>query len=140
MGAVAELLRALEARRDRIDDAWLRAAVSALTSTGPSGQRAALEVVFGPLHHAITDDRLPYELWEELGKIAPRADDPAMRLRRLLVARARDEEWPSEALVRALRDSGPHVNELKAEIRGDDDDAFVAAAKAALKVWKRYVR
>jgi hypothetical protein len=31
------------------------------------------------------------------------------------------------------------VNELKAEIRGDDDDAFVAAAKAALKVWKRYV-
>jgi hypothetical protein len=138
-GAVAELLRALEARRDRIDDAWLRAAVSALTSTGASGQRAALEVVFGPLHHAITDDRLPYELWEKLGRIAPRADDPAMRLRRLLVARARDEVWPSEALVRALRDSGPYMNELKAEVRGDDDDAFVAAAKAALKIWKRYV-
>lgn len=136
---VNELLRALEARRDRIDEAWLRAAVSALASTKTSGQRAALEVVFGPLHQAITDDRLPHELWEKLGRIAPRADDPAMRLRRLLVARARDESWPSAVLERALRDAGPGMNELKAEIHGDDDDPFVAATKAALKVWKRYV-
>lgn len=137
-GSFTELLYALEARRDQVDEVWLRAAVYALGTAGKKRQRTALEVVFGPLHHAITDDRFPHELWGELGKVTPPADDPALRLRRLLVVRARDEEWPSEALERALRGSGPYVKELKAEL-GDDDDPFVAVAKAALKAWKRFV-
>lgn len=136
---VAELLDALEARRAQVDETWLRAAVSALVGASRKQERRALEIVFGPLHHAITDDRLPTELWDDLGKITPPADDPALRLRRLLVARARDDGWSSASLERALRDGGPYVRELKKEIDGDDDDPFVAVAKAALKTWKRLV-
>lgn len=138
-GSGADLLDALEARRDRIDEEWLRAAVHALACAGKKRQRAALEVVFGPLHRAITEDRLSHELSAELGKIAPPTHDPALGLHRLLVARARDEAWPAEALKRALRGSGPYPKELKAEVDGDDGDPFVAAAKAALKGWKRFV-
>ena len=138
-GSTSELLVALEARRDRVNEAWLRAAVFALANAPRTQQQAALEVIFGPLHHAITDDRLPQELWKDLGKIAPVASDPALRLRRLLVARAREDEWSSDSIARALRGSGPYVKELKAEIDGDDDDPFVTAAKAALKALKRLV-
>ena len=138
-GSVAELLDALESRRNGVDEAWLGAAVHALVDAENKRQRAALEVVFGPLHRAITDDRLPPELLAQVGKIAPPARDPAARLRRLLIVRARDEGWSRKALERALRDSGPHVKELKEEIGGDDDDRFVAATKAALKAWKNLI-
>jgi hypothetical protein len=135
----AELLVALEARRDRVDEAWLRAAVSALARAGEEQQRPALEVVFGPLHHAVTDDRLPRDLWDTLDKLAPAATDPALRLRRMLITRAREEAWPRESLERSLRGSGPFVREFKAEVKGDSDDPFVAAAKAVLKTWKRLI-
>jgi hypothetical protein len=59
-------------------------------------------------------------------------------LRRLLVARGADEGWPSEVLEQALRGSGPQAKKLKSEL-GDDEDPFVAAAKAALKAWKRFL-
>jgi hypothetical protein len=90
-------------------------------------------VVFGPLHRAITEARLPRGLWSELGKIAPPAEDPAVGLSRLLIIRARDERWRAPALRRALRGSGPHVKQLKAEIGNEKNDPFVVAAKTALK-------
>lgn len=139
-GSLGELLDALDARRHRIDDAWLAAAVHALGDAGKKRQGRALEVVFGPLHHAVTDGRLPDDLWVTLEKIAPPGNDPGLRMRRLLVNRARKEGWPRKALDRALRASGPEIKKLKAEIDDvDDDDPFVATAKAVLKSWKRLV-
>jgi hypothetical protein len=114
-------------------------AVSVLNRTGKKRRGRVLEVVFGPLHHAVTDDRLPHDLWSELGRIAPPASDPALRLRRMLINEARDGDWPRETLERALRGGGPYIKELKTELSADDNYEFAAVARAVLRGWKRFI-
>ena len=119
---VPGLLAALEARRDHADETWLRAAAVALSrSDQPPGK--VLETVFGPLHHAITDDRLPSECWEFLSRVLPSATDPALRLRRFLVGVAKRERWRQKRYQRALREAGPYASELYREF--DDEDLLL---------------
>ena len=118
-GDVPGLVAALEARRDDIDETWLRAAASAISRPDlPAGE--VLEVVFGPLHHAITDDRLPSECWGFLNRVLPKAPDPALRLRRFLVRIAKEEGWRQKKYRRALRGVGPYGSELYREFNDDE--------------------
>ena len=125
LGAVGRdvpgVIDALEARRDEIDESWLKAAAGAIARLTPPAGRV-LEVVFGPLHHAITDDRLPLECWESLSCVLPEAPDPALRLRRFLARAAKEEGWGHKRYRRALRGAGPYASELYREI---DDDALL---------------
>jgi hypothetical protein len=122
---------ALESQRADPSEVWLRAAVALLATTPDSGQ--ALEITFGPLHHAITDDRLPRDLWKSLDGMLPSAADPALRLRRFLIETAHRERWPKRRIQRALRGSGPHAKQLLSEL--DDDDPLTAAVRAAAKAF-----
>ena len=107
-------------------DAWLRAAVTAVTT-----DRGSLEVVFGPLHQAITQDRLaPYD-WDRLSEVLPPDADPARRLRKLLVERIRSESWPADRIERALGDAGPHLSEIRRDLEGDD--VFTQVIKSVLE-------
>ena len=115
---VPGLVGALEARRDEVDETWLKVAAVAISGTDlPAGR--VLEVVFGPLHHAITDDRLPLECWEFLNPVLPEAPDPALRLRRFLIRTAKEEEWGQKRYRRALRGAGPYASELYREFNYD---------------------
>jgi hypothetical protein len=118
------------------NELWLRAAVAALSSSRfEIGD--VLEIVFGPLHNAVTSDRLPRELWKQLGHVTPEAGDPALRLRRLLIEVARKQRWPSERILRAIDGAGPFVSELRRDIeRSDDhnDEWWIEAAKAVVRV------
>ena len=119
---VPGLVGALEARRDDIDETWLKAAAGAISR--PSMRvGVALEVVFGPLHHAITDNRLPSECWDFLNRVLPEAPDPALRLRRFLIRVAREEGWRQKKYRRALRGAGPYASEIYHEL--DDDDLLL---------------
>ena len=116
---VPGLLVALEARRDEIDETWLMAAAAAIARPDlPAGR--VLEVVFGPLHHAITDDGLPAGCWEFLNCVLPEAADPALRLRRCLVSTAKEERWGQKKYWRALRGAGPYASELYREFQDDE--------------------
>ena len=118
-GDVPGVVAALEARRDDVNETWLRAAAGAVSRRDlPAGR--VLEVVFGPLHHAITDDRLPAECWELLNGVVPEAPDPALRLRRFLVRVAREEGWGHKRFWRALRGAGPYASELYREFYDDE--------------------
>jgi hypothetical protein len=119
-GPRTDVLAALEHTRSRPDETWLRVAADLLAASDRRSRRDVLEVVFGPLHHAMTDDRLPRELWRSLDRVLPDAHDPALRLRRLLVELAREEQWPRATLERALRDGGPHVAEIRHDVEKDD--------------------
>jgi hypothetical protein len=68
----------------------------------------------------MTDDRLPRDLWSSLDPVLPDAHDPALRLRRLLVRLAREEEWPRASLERALRDGGPYIAEIRHDVEKED--------------------
>ena len=115
---VPGVVDALEARRDKIDEPWLKAAAGAIARLDmPVGR--VLEVVFGPLHHAITDNRLPLECWEVLNCVLPEAPDPALRLRRFLVGTAKEEGWGQKRYRRALRGAGPYASELYRELNDD---------------------
>ena len=126
-GRVPGLEEALEYYRGVADELWLRAAARLLVATDALDGRI-LEIVFGPLHHAITDNRLPRSLWSELDEVLPQADDPALRLRRALLAVARQESWSESQFRRALRDAGPYAVELRREFR--DEDPWTSAFKA----------
>jgi len=119
-GSRTDLLAALERTRSRPDETWLRVAADLLAASDRRSRRDVLEVVFGPLHHAMTDDRLPHELWHSIDPVLPEAHDPALRLRRLLVGLAREDEWPRASLERALRDSGPYIAEIRHDVEKDD--------------------
>lgn len=127
---------ALVQTRSTPNELWLRAAVAALAS--PRYEIGdTLEVVFGPLHNAVTSDRLPRELWKELGQVTPQANDPALRLRRLLIKVAREQRWPPERIVRAIDGAGPFVSELRRDIERSDehhDEWWMEAAKAVVRV------
>ena len=132
--ALAEGCNVLEQTRAEQDDVWLRAAVELLSSNSTVNRvGSVLQTVFGPLHHAITDDRLPRDTWIKLDRVLPEAPDPALRLRRLLIEVTRSEGWGPTELERALRDAGPYASELRHEIEEDDilDAVFKAASKAA---------
>ena len=116
---VPGLIVALEARRDEVNETWLRAAVGAMSRPSLAAGRV-LEVVFGPLHHGITDDRLPSECWELLNRVLPEAPDPALRLRRFLIRTAKEEGWRQKTYRRALRGAGPYAAELYREVKNDE--------------------
>lgn len=124
-------LRALEAYRAPVTELWLQAAAGMLNRTSPKRLPVVLQTVFGPLHHAITDDRLSPEAWDQLDPVLPPAPDPAQRLRRLLLASVREQEWSSAALERAMRDAGPYVTELRHEL--DEDDPLRSLVKTVVK-------
>ena len=128
---VPGLLAALEARRDNIDKTWLRAAAIAISRPDQSAGRI-LESVFGPLHHAITDDRLPSECWEFLNRVLPECPDPALRLRRFLVRVAKEEGWRQNEYRRALRGAGPYASELYHEF--DDEDLILGRNKKSIEL------
>ena len=112
---VPGLLAALESRRDVIDGTWLRAAAVEISRLDrPPGK--VLEVVFGPLYHAVKDDRLPSVCWEFLNRVLPNDGDPAARFRRLLSRVATDEGWRQKKCRRALRGVGPYASELYREL------------------------
>lgn len=127
---VPGLLASLEARRDDIDETWLRAAVVAIARSDQLGGRA-LEIVFGPLHHAITDNRLPLECWDLLDHVLPEAPDPALRLRRFLVAVAKKQRWRHREYRQALRGAGPFASELFREL--DDEDLLLGRIRKFVK-------
>ena len=117
-GDVPGLIGALEVRRDDVDETWLKAAAGAISRPKmPAGE--VLEVVFGPLHHAMTDNRVPSECWDFLNRVLPEAPDPALRLRRFLVRIAKKEGWRQKRFRRALRGAGPYASELYREINDD---------------------
>ena len=128
---VPGLLAALEARRDDIDKTWLRAAAIAISRPHPSAG-SILEIVFGPLHHAITDDRLPSECWEFLNRVLPECPDPALRLRRFLVRVAKEEGWRQNEYRWALRGAGPYASELDHEF--DDEDLILGRNKKFIEL------
>jgi len=121
----------LEHERDDIGEAWLRAAVSVIAtpSLDPS---QALPIVFGPLHDAMTADRLPHDCWNYLDPILPSAPDPALRLRRYLLAVAQEESWSTERFGQALRGAGPFTGELLRDFE-NHEDWWITAAKSAVR-------
>jgi hypothetical protein len=121
----------LERTRENVDEFWLRAAVEAIASSALPA-RDVLPVAFGPLHNAITADRLPRECWSRLDDVLPIAPDPALRLRRYLLNIARDQQWNSDKFESALRGAGPHAGQLMQDFSGDDD-WWVAAARAVVR-------
>ena len=133
--SVQPVLSALEALREQPDELWLRAAVKALcTPKFDAGQ--VVTVVFGPLHHAITANRLPLECWEDLDPVLPPAPDSAMRLRRYLLTIARSENWPAERMVLAVRDSGPFGPEICNDFAyqtWNQNDWWIDVIKAAFR-------
>jgi len=126
-----ELPDRLERCRNGADELWLRAAVEAIASPDLPHSNV-LTVTFGPLHDAITADRLPRECWNRLDRVLPPASDPALRLRRYLVAVAQQEHWNPEQFERALRGAGPHAGQLLHDF-SDDDDWWVAATRAVIR-------
>lgn len=122
----AAIREALGAERLHADDLWLRVAAKALVEDGES-----LPIVFGPLHLAITEDRMPRELWKTLGRVAPPAPDPAQRLRRLLVQRVRQEGWSKSQVKAALNGAGPHAGEVLQDL--DDEDPLIKIFKGIVK-------
>lgn len=121
---------ALKALRPKPNELWLRQAAYALAN-----DPKALPIVFGPLHHAVTEDRLPRELWNTIGNVAPAAKDPAHRLRLLLVQRARAERWQAQAIREALRGAGPYAGQVLDDL--NDDDPLTKFFKRGLKRLKR---
>jgi hypothetical protein len=123
----------LEIRRQ--DSLWLRAAVELLVAHGHSNQLGAvLQTVFGPLHHAMTDDRLPRDTWTKLDPVLPKATDPALRLRRLLLDVGRRDQWGASEMRRAVRDAGPYATELRHN--AEQDDTLQTVLKAVSKAVK----
>ena len=128
LGAISDgrdvpgIVDALEARREDPDETWLKAAAVAISRSDQLGGKV-LETVFGPLHHAITDDRLPSECWGFLNRVLPPGPDPALRLRRFLVGVAKREGWRQKKYKRALRGAGPYASEIYREF--DDEDLLL---------------
>ena len=123
---VPMLLTALETRRNTCDEIWLKAATVAISKSDQVAG-SVLEIVFGPLHHAITDDRLPTECWDSLNRVLPDDPDPALRLRKLLVRVAKKEGWRQKEYKRALRGAGPYASEIYREF--DDGDLILGKIK-----------
>jgi hypothetical protein len=121
---------ALSATRQDADEVWLRLAARALVA-----DREALAVVFGPLHFAITEDRLPHELWNEMDETLPPDEDPARRLRRLLIQRVESDRWSQRDVLRALRGAGPHAAEVLRDM--DDSDPLTKTVRKVLKRLRR---
>jgi hypothetical protein len=130
VSALPSLLQAMEARREVADPIWLMAAVSLLVQHAE--MTGVLEVVFGPLHRAMTSDALPRACWRDLDPVLPKADDPSLRLRRLLIAVSRRQHWSSRQMERALRDAGPFTGELLHEFE-HQDEWYIAVMKKALR-------
>jgi hypothetical protein len=126
-----DLLSRLDRTRDNVDEFWLRAGVEAISSSILPA-REVLPVTFGPLHNAITADRLPRDCWSRLDHVLPTAGDPALRLRRYMLNIARDEQWDSDTFESALRGAGPHAGQLLQDFAGEDD-WWVAAARAVIR-------
>jgi hypothetical protein len=126
-----QLLASLEEERSRVDELWLRAAVAALASRA-FDPGTILQTVFGPLHAAITADRLPRDCWTVLDRVLPDAPDPALRLRRYLLKFATGENWEPDELSRALREAGPYAHELLSEF-DENDEWWISIAKAMLR-------
>lgn len=127
-----DLVDALEAGRANTHELWLRAAVAAV-ATQAIPRRKLLPVVFGPLHEAMTSDRLPHECWTALDPVLPPSPDPAQRLRRYLVAQARADHWTESEFRRAIADSGPFASQLRHDFMDDGDDWYVSVAKSVLR-------
>lgn len=127
----ADLPARLERSRGQADEFWLRAAVEALSST-VLPRSEVLTATFGLLHDAITADRLPRECWNRLDGVLPPAGDPALRLRRYLLAVAQEERWTTEQFQRALRGAGPHAGQLLHDF-ADDADWWVVATRAVIQ-------
>ena len=127
---------ALESSRGMIDEAWLRSATqSMIVASVPSSRRQLLQVVFGPLHQAITTDRLPRDCWRQLGPALPEAADPAQRLRLFLIERIRDEKWSSEEVGRAIRDAGAYADLIRTEVASSDPLRDVLGGALDLAKW-----
>lgn len=122
--------RALELHRSNPDTTWLRAAVAVLRHPD-TDQSAAMQTVFGPLHHAITADRLPRECWDDLDLVLPKAPDPALRLRRHLLKIGRQYGWGSPQMSAALRDAGPFSEEVLRDFE-HHDEWYISVLKMAL--------
>jgi hypothetical protein len=133
---VGEACEFFEASRSEPDTLWLRAAVELLAVQPERDELGVLlQTVFGPLHHAVTADRLPPDAWAKLDQVLPKARDPALRLRRLLADVAQREDWGPSELEKAIRDAGPDATELRHEVK--QDDALYAVLKAVSKAAKR---
>lgn len=118
---LTDLLGALERRRHTRDEYWLRSAVSALAAANSKRAREVLEVVFGPVHRAIAEDRLPGDLWARLSPLLPKANNPARRVRRFLIDAVKEDGWDKRSVERALRDSGPDIALLRDEVKHEDE-------------------
>lgn len=127
---VPKLMGALEARRHDVDEMWLRAAAATLAGTGPRVGKA-MQIVFGPLHQAIVDGRLPSECWELLSRVLPYGSDPGLRFRRMLVLVAKEEGWGYKRCRRALRGAGAYAPELYREL--SDDKLLLGRIRRAMK-------
>lgn len=126
------LVDALEVERPNADELWFRAAVAAIAAPAIP-RRKLLPAVFGPLHEAMTSDRLPHECWRTLDPVLPPSPDPAQRLRRYLVLQARTDRWTESEFHRAIADSGPFASQLRHDFMDDGDDWYVSVAKSVLR-------
>jgi hypothetical protein len=109
-----------------VDELWLRIGVKALVE-----DKNALPVVFGPLHLAASEERLPRDLWRSIDRVAPPGSDPAQRFRLLLLQRIREEQWSSSRVGVALKGAGPHAREVLRDL--EKDDPLTKVFKAVLK-------
>ena len=109
-GVPARLEVALDWRRGRADRTWMQAAVSLFDHGGPVADHALI-ACFGPLHSALTDNRLPGEAWRVLDAVLPPGKDTSLRLRSYLLDVARYRDWSTGELLLALRDAGPFAHE-----------------------------
>jgi hypothetical protein len=126
------LLTALRTSRAETDELWLRAAVAAIDSA-ELPTREVLPIVFGPLHEAMTSDRLPHDCWITLDPLLPASPDPAQRLRRHLVTEARREHWSESEFRRAIADAGPFASQLRYDFADHSDEWYVSVAKTVLR-------
>lgn len=129
---------ALLNRRDHQDAQWLDVAALVLSSGDEEAERFALEL-FGPLHRAMTENRLPDRAWSTLDKILPRDNDPAQRLRRYFLSLANSFDWTKEDVRWSLRDAGPYIDESLWPSSEENEDGWktVRAALASLGLTKK---
>jgi len=119
-GVAARLEIALEWDRERPDSTWLRAAAMLVAAGGVVADHS-LVTSFGPLHRALTEDRLPQQAWLALDPILPASKDTSYRFRDYLLNVAAYRDWSAQELVSALRDAGPFARERFWPKRGAGD-------------------
>ncbi len=117
---------ALRAQRMSPDDVWFRQAAHALAE-----DPGALPAVFGPLHSAAAERRLPPDLLATIAAVAPQSTDPARGLRLMLVRRARTEKWQTARVREALQGAGPAAKQVLDDL--DDNDPLLKFFKRGLK-------